>query len=70
MHNYAPHNHQLFNKINEKGVEGHSFFVFVSKTDMANNLLEEKDTDFMKIDKPDPHSIAFHFRDGQMKQAV
>jgi hypothetical protein len=37
---------------------------------LANNLLEEKDTDFIKIDKPDPHSIAFHFRDGQMKQAV
>lgn len=37
---------------------------------LANNLLEENDTDFIKIDKPDPHSIAFHFRDGQMKQAV
>ena len=36
---------------------------------LANNLLEEKDTDFIKIDKPDPHSIAFHFRDEQMKQA-
>ena len=36
---------------------------------LANNLLEEKDTDFIKIDKPDPHSIAFHFRDGLMKQA-
>ena len=36
---------------------------------LANNLLEEKDTDFIKIDKPDPHSIAFHFRDEQIKQA-
>ena len=30
---------------------------------LANNLLEEKDTDFIKIDKPEPHSIAFHIRD-------
>ena len=29
---------------------------------LANNLLEEKDTDFIKIDKPEPHSIAFHIR--------
>ena len=37
---------------------------------LANNLLEEKDTDFIKIDKPEPHSIAFHIRDEQVKQAV
>ena len=36
---------------------------------LANNLLEEKDTDFIKIDKPDFPSIAFHIRDEQMKQA-
>ena len=36
---------------------------------LANNLLEEKDTDFIKIDKPEPHSIAFHIRDEQVKQA-
>ena len=29
---------------------------------LANNLLEAKDTDFIKIDKPDSHSIAFHIR--------
>ena len=27
---------------------------------LANNLLEERETDFIKIDKPEPHSIAFH----------
>ena len=37
---------------------------------LANNLLEERDTDFIKIDKPEPHSIAFHIRDEQVKQAV
>ena len=35
---------------------------------LANNLLEEKDTDFIKIDKPDPNSIAFHFGEKQIKQ--
>ena len=30
---------------------------------LANNLLEERETDFIKIDKPEPHSIAFHIRD-------
>ena len=35
---------------------------------LANNLLEEKDTDFIKIDKPDPNSIAFHFKEEQIKQ--
>ena len=35
---------------------------------LANNLLEEKDTDFIKIDKPDPNSIAFHFGKKQIKQ--
>ena len=34
---------------------------------LANNLLEEKDTDFIKIDKPDPNSIAFHFGEKQIK---
>lgn len=35
---------------------------------LANNLLEEKDTDFIKIDKPNPNSIAFHFGEKQIKQ--
>lgn len=35
---------------------------------LANNLLEEKETDFIKIDKPDPNSIAFHFGEEQIKQ--
>ncbi len=35
---------------------------------LANNLLEERETDFIKIDKPDPNSIAFHFREEQIKQ--
>ena len=35
---------------------------------LANNLLAEKDTDFIKIDKPDPNSIAFHFGEKQIKQ--
>ena len=35
---------------------------------LANNLLEEKDTDFIKIDKPDPNSISFHFGEKQIKQ--
>ena len=35
---------------------------------LANNLLEEKDTDFIKIDKPNPNSIAFHFGEEQIKQ--
>jgi hypothetical protein len=35
---------------------------------LANNLLEERDTDFIKIDKPDPNSIAFHFGEEQIKQ--
>ena len=35
---------------------------------LANNLLEERDTDFIKIDKPDPNSIAFHFGEKQIKQ--
>ena len=29
---------------------------------LAKNLLEERETDFIKIDKPEPHSIAFHIR--------
>ena len=29
---------------------------------LANNLLEERETDFIKIDKPDFPSIAFHIR--------
>ena len=35
---------------------------------LANNLLEEKDTDFIKINKPNPNSIAFHFGEKQIKQ--
>ena len=35
---------------------------------LANNLLEEKETDFINIDKPDPNSIAFHFGEEQIKQ--
>ena len=27
LHNYAPRNHLFINKINGKGVEGHTFFV-------------------------------------------
>ena len=37
---------------------------------LSQNLLEEKPNDLIKIDKPEPHSIAFHFRDMEMKQAV
>ncbi len=37
---------------------------------LSQNLLEEKPNDFIKIDKPEPHSIAFHFRNMEMKQAV
>ena len=37
---------------------------------LSQNLLEEKPDDLIKIDKPEPHSIAFHFRDMEMKQAV
>ncbi len=39
-----------------------------TKDYLANNLLERKDADFIKIDKPDPHSIAFHFREEQIRQ--
>lgn len=35
---------------------------------LANNLLEEGKNDFIKIDKPDPNSIAFHFKEEQIKQ--
>ena len=37
---------------------------------LSQNLLEEKPNDLIKIDKPEPHSIAFHFRNMEMKQAV
>ena len=37
---------------------------------LSQNLLEEKPDDLIKIDKPEPHSIAFHFRNMEMKQAV
>ena len=37
---------------------------------LSQNLLVENPNDFIKIDKPDPHSIAFHFRNMEMKQAV
>ena len=37
---------------------------------LSQNLLEEKSNDLIKIDRPDPHSIAFHFRNMEMKQAV
>ena len=37
---------------------------------LSQNLLEEKPNDLIKIYKPEPHSIAFHFRDMEMKQAV
>ena len=37
---------------------------------LANNLTAEGNKGFIKIDIPDPHSIAFHIRDEQMKQAV
>ena len=35
---------------------------------LANNLLEEGKNDFIKIDKPDPNSIAFHFKEEKIKQ--
>ena len=35
---------------------------------LANNLLEEGKDDFIKIDKPDPNSIAFHFKEEQIEQ--
>ena len=37
---------------------------------LSQNLLEEKPNDLIKIDKPEPHSIAFHFHNMEMKQAV
>ena len=37
---------------------------------LSQNLLEEKPDDLIKIDKPEPHSIVFHFRNMEMKQAV
>lgn len=37
---------------------------------LSQNLLEEKPNDLIKIDKPEPHSIAFHLRNMEMKQAV
>jgi hypothetical protein len=37
---------------------------------LANNLTAEENKGFIKIDIPDPHSIAFHIRDEHMKQAV
>jgi hypothetical protein len=37
---------------------------------LSQNLLVENPNDFIKIDRPDPHSIAFHFRNMEMKQAV
>ena len=37
---------------------------------LSQNLLEEKPDDLIKIDKPEPHSIAFHFKNMEMKQAV
>lgn len=37
---------------------------------LANNLTAEGNKGFIKIDIPDPHSIAFHIRDEQMKHAV
>ena len=37
---------------------------------LSQNLLEEKPNDLIKIDKPEPHSIAFHFRNMEMKQTV
>jgi len=37
---------------------------------LSQNLLEEKPNDLIKIDKPEPHSIVFHFRNMEMKQAV
>ena len=37
---------------------------------LSQNLLVENPNDLIKIDKPEPHSIAFHFRNMEMKQAV
>ena len=37
---------------------------------LANNLTADGNKGFIKIDIPEPHSIAFHIRDEQMKQAV